>query len=85
MGREKRRDRKPLIVVRALVASLPLILKLVLVFLKYKRAAKKRKKLFRKTLKKEGLDDQVAERLSNELPELRIREMMKDGGKFKPF
>lgn len=85
MGKEKRRDRKPLIAVKALVMSLPLILKLVLIFLKYKKAAKKRKKIFRKTLKKEGLDDQVAERLSDELPQLRLREMMKSEGKFKVF
>ncbi len=86
MGKESRRDRKPLLVVRALATSLPLILKLVLLFLRYKRASKKRKKIFKKTLKKEGLDPQVAEDLSNELPELKIRDMVESGGKkFRSF
>jgi len=79
MGEGKRRDRKPLIAVKALVAFLPLILKLVLLFLKYKRFAKKREKVFRKTLKKEGVEKEVAEKLVEDLPDLNIKNFISKG------
>jgi len=79
----RKRDGKPLLAVKVLVASLPLLLKIALVYLKFKRATKKREKIFRKTLKKEGVDDQVAEKLAEELPEIRIRDFLSNRlGKF---
>ncbi len=81
--KNRKGDRKPLLVVKALVAFLPLLLKIALVYLKYKRATKKREKIFKKTLKKEGVDDKVAEKLSDELPEIRVRDFLSNGlGKF---
>lgn len=67
---KKKRDGKPLLAVKMLVAALPFILRIILVFLKYKRAAKKREKIFRKTLKKEGLEKEVVEKLVEDLPKL---------------
>lgn len=75
-----KRDGKPLIALKVLVSSLPLLFKLLLVFLSYKRAAKKRKKIFKKTLKREGLEDPVAEELSDDLPELNIRDLLSNRG-----
>ncbi|MFW5953226.1 MAG: hypothetical protein ACOCSJ_03595 [Candidatus Natronoplasma sp.] len=77
--KNRKRDGKPLLAVKALVASLPLLLKIALVYLKYKRITKKRKKIFEKTLKKEGLDEKVAEKLSDELPEINIRDFFSNG------
>ncbi len=65
---------------RAIIALLPLLLKLVLVFLKYKRITKKRRKVFKRTLKKEGLPEDVVEKLLNDLPELKIRDMLSKKG-----
>ena len=79
----RKRDGKPLLAVKVLVASLPLLLKIALVYLKYKRATKKRKKIFKKTLKKEGVEGRVAEKLVDELPEIRIKDFISNGvGKF---
>jgi len=72
-------DRKPLLAVKALVASLPLLLKIVLIYLKYKRATKKREKIFKKTLKGEGLEEEVADKLAEDLPEVRIRDLLSNG------
>ena len=74
--KNRKRDGKPLLAVKVLVASLPLILKIALIYLKYKRATKKRKKVFSKTLKKEGVEDRVAEKLTEELPEIKIRDLL---------
>jgi len=82
--KNRKGDRKPLLVVKALVAFLPLLLKIALVYLKYKRATKKREKIFKKTLKKEGVEDRVAEKLVEELPEIRIRDFLSNRlGKFE--
>lgn len=62
--------------VKAIVALLPLLLKLSLVILKYKRAVKKREKIFRRTFKKEGLPPEVIDKLCDDLPEITIREMV---------
>jgi len=78
--KNRKGDRKPLLLVKALVVSLPLILKISLIYLKYKRATKKRKKVFNKTLKREGIEDQVAEKLTKELPEIKIRDLLSNRG-----
>ncbi len=79
----KKKDGKPLLAVKVLVAALPLILRISLVFLKYKRAAKKREKVFRKTLKKEGLEKEVVEKLVEDLPELSVRDFISGSMKGK--
>ncbi len=70
------RDEKPLRVLRILVVSLPLILKIALVYLKYKRTTKKRNKSFKKTLNAEGVEDRVAEKLTEGLPVISFREIL---------
>ena len=81
--KEGKRDGKPLLALKVLVASLPLLLKIALVYLKFKRATKKREKILRKTLKKEGVEDRVAEKLVEELPEISIRDFLSNKvGKF---
>jgi len=81
--KNRKGDRKPLLVVKALVAFLPLLLKIALVYLKYKRATKKREKIFKKTLKKEGVEDRVAEKLTEGLPEISVRDILSNRlGKF---
>ncbi len=72
----QKEDTKVLKAVRALVTTLPLLLKLGLVVLKYKRLAKKREKVFKKTLRKEGLNDDVVENLVEDLPELKLRDLL---------
>ncbi|MFO7992090.1 MAG: hypothetical protein R6U61_07360 [Thermoplasmata archaeon] len=59
---------------------LPLVFKLGFTVLKLKRRQKKKIKVFRKTLIKNGMDRETAERLSQEIPELRIREMVSEFG-----
>ncbi len=81
--RKGKRDGKPLLALKVLVASLPLLLKISLVYLKYKRATKKRVKIFKKTLKKEGVEERVAEKLAKELPEIKIKDFLSNRlGKF---
>ncbi|MFP3872097.1 MAG: hypothetical protein ACOC55_05050 [Candidatus Natronoplasma sp.] len=88
MEKEKgsKEDTKVLRGVRALVTIIPFLLRLALTFLKYKRAEKKRKKIFKKTLRKEGLNKEVAEKLADELPDLKIRDVIKErSGGFNPL
>ncbi len=80
---ENKEDGKPLLAVKVLAASLPLILRISLIFLKYKRAAKKREKIFRKTLKKEGLDKEIVNKLTDDLPELSVRDLISGNMKGK--
>lgn len=85
MGKRKR-DRDPLSAVRVLVAVLPFLLRLSLVLLKYKRAAKKREKVFKKTLRKEGLEEEVVDKLCDDLPEISIRGLISNtNSSFTPF
>ncbi len=83
MGKNKKKgekDTKVLRTVRASVPFIPLFLKLSFTMLKYKRAAKKRRKIFKKTLVKEGLEKEVAKRLSDELEDVSIRKMVSEKG-----
>ncbi len=79
----EKEDTKVLKAVRALITTLPLLLRLGLIVLKYKRLAKKREKVFKKTLRKEGLNDDVVENLVEDLPELKLRDLL--SGKSRSF
>ncbi len=78
MSEEK--DSGVLIAVRFIVLLLPMIFKLGIIYLRYKRAMKKREKVFRKTLKKEGVPKQVREDLVDELEDLSLSEMLSKAG-----
>ncbi len=78
MGDEE--DHGVLQAVKIGTSVLPIVLKLGFTVLKLKRRQKKKIKVFRKTLIKEGMDKEMAERLSQEIPEFRIREMVSEFG-----
>ncbi|MGM0510086.1 MAG: hypothetical protein ACQESD_03035 [Thermoplasmatota archaeon] len=73
---EEKEDKGALKAVKVISSVLPLMFRLGWVYLKLKRKQKKRIKIFVKTLQKEGMDRETAERLSSEIPELSLRDMM---------
>lgn len=74
---DKEKDTKVLRAVRVFVTSLPLLLRLGLLFLKFKRLSKKRRKVFRKTLRKEDVPPEIVDKLVEDLHEVRLREIIK--------
>ena len=69
-------DRAPLVFAVAVASALPLILKVFMVYLGLKRAQKKRVRVFRKTLKKSGMPQDVVDRLTDELKDISIRDLL---------
>ncbi len=69
-------DRAPLIFVAALATALPLILKLVFVYLRFKRRQKKRRKIFRKTFKKAGMEPYMIDQLCEDMQDISLRDLI---------
>lgn len=72
--------RGPLNMVKIGALSLPVILKIGWVYLKYKRKVNKRQKIIKKTLKKEGVEDWMVEELCDEMKPISIRDMLSSSG-----
>lgn len=62
--------------VKVVVYLLPLVLKLVILYLRFKRIQKKKRKAFKKVLRKEGLDKETAESLTDELQEIDFKSII---------
>ncbi len=67
------------ILVTLVVLFLPLLIKLFFVYAGYKRRVKRRRRIFRKALKKEGIDNDTVKRLCGEIEDISLRELV---GKF---
>ncbi len=67
------------ILVTLVVLFLPLVIKLFFVYLGYKRRVNKRRRIFKKTLKKGGMDKDTAKRLCAEMDDISLRDLI---GKF---
>lgn len=65
--------------VRVGAVVLPFALKLGWSYLKLKRKMNKRRKIFRRRLKKEGVDDWVIDALCEEMEDISLRKMLSSG------
>ena len=73
-------DRTPLKVVKIGAFALPVIMKVGWVYLKYKRSVKKRQKILKKTLKKEGMEGWMVEDMCDEMEPITLRDMLSSSG-----
>lgn len=64
---------------RLVILLIPLILKIIWIYLGYKRKLKKRRRIFKKSFKKAGMDKEIMRGLMAELQEIRFRDIV---GKF---
>lgn len=82
---EQEEDRAPLQIVRIVVSVLPLMLKLGVLYLKYKRRVKRREKILRKELARAGMDDWMIEGLCEDMDTISIRDFMSIAGDSNPL
>ncbi|MFO8110107.1 MAG: hypothetical protein R6U17_06285 [Thermoplasmata archaeon] len=73
-------DRAPLVLVVLVASALPLLFKLLLLYLGLKRTQNKRRRVFRKALKKNGMDDKMVDRLCDEIKDISLRDILSKTG-----
>ncbi len=59
-----------------ILLSTPLILKVAWLYLALKRKSKKRRRIFRKTMKREGMDKETIEALCSEMDDISLRDFI---------
>ena len=70
-------DQHPVFMLAVIIATaLPLLFKLGLVYLKYKRKVKKREKYLKKELKKAGMKKDMRDDLCNDMGVISLSEML---------
>ncbi len=69
-------NRAPLVLAVVLASALPLLFKLFLLYLRLKRTQKKRHRVFRKTLKRSGMEREMVDRFCGELKDISLREIL---------
>lgn len=72
----EKEDRAPLQVVRIVGLVLPLLFKLALLYLKYKRSVKIKEKMMKKELKKVGMTDEMVKGLCSDIETITIKNIL---------
>jgi len=82
---EDKEDRAPVKIVRIFALLLPLLFKLILVYLRYKRRVKKKERYLRIELKKAGMEKSRIEELCSEIQVLSLRDLFSTAGIDRDF
>ncbi|MGM0405649.1 MAG: hypothetical protein ACQEQM_05865 [Thermoplasmatota archaeon] len=72
----KEEDRAPVKVVRIIALLLPLLLKLILVYLKYKKRVSRKEKYLRKELKKVGMEKHQVDEMCGDIQSMTLKDML---------
>ena len=82
---DQEEDRTPLKIVKIMASVLPLLLKIGLLYLSYKKRVKKRDKIMKKELRRVGMDKKMIDEMCKNLDVITIRDLMSMGGSSEIF